>query len=414
MNKMIKRALDKIDQLDPRLVANMIRKQLAETELYESVLDSLSDGIILMDGKHKVVYVNSVARMLLPMRRSRSYDDVRVDELISDPDVVNYLQESWESGEENAPSNEFHFQRGDSTRTIALTLSSFKGAGEAAKQNGGIYDLLLVSDVTERKRAESRLRRSESLASMTTMAAGVAHEIKNPLASIGIHLQLLRKAFERKGQLTLDDASRYIDVIDEEINRLNGIVVDFLFAVRPMDVHLRLQNINRLLGELCDFVRPEYESHGMSVHMDLGSIPKIQLDENLMKQALLNIINNAMAAMEPGGILTVSTRLDGNHVLVKITDSGHGISDETLAKIFEPYFTTKASGTGLGLTVVYKVIKEHEGDISVTSKVGVGTCFTISLPVPKGEWLALETEDNVKDIKLNAEEIDNEADDTDS
>lgn len=413
MSRLIKRALNKIDQLDPRLVANMIKKQLAETEMYESVLDSLRDGIILTESNHKLVYVNSVAKMLIPMRRPRTYDDVRIDELISDPDIVAYLRECWELGQEESSSNEFHFQRGDTTHTITVTLSSFKTAGEAPRQNDGIYELVLVTDITERKRAESRLRRSESLASMTTMAAGVAHEIKNPLASIGIHLQLLRKAFERKGELTLQDSARYIDVIDEEINRLNGIVVDFLFAVRPMDVHLRLQNINRLIGELCDFVRPEYESHGMSVLMDLGSIPKVQLDENLMKQALLNIINNAMAAMDEGGILTVVTRLDGNHVIIKIADSGHGISEEMLGKIFEPYFTTKATGTGLGLTVVYKVVKEHEGDISVVSKIGEGTCFTISLPVPKGEWLALENEDNTKDIKLNAEEIDHEADDID-
>lgn len=413
MSRLIKRALNKIDQLDPRLVANMIKKQLAETEMYESVLDSLRDGIILTESNHKLVYVNSVAKMLIPMRRPRTYDDVRIDELISDPDIVAYLRECWELGQEESSSNEFHFQRGDTTHTITVTLSSFKTAGEAPRQNDRIYELVLVTDITERKRAESRLRRSESLASMTTMAAGVAHEIKNPLASIGIHLQLLRKAFERKGELTLQDSARYIDVIDEEINRLNGIVVDFLFAVRPMDVHLRLQNINRLIGELCDFVRPEYESHGMSVLMDLGSIPKVQLDENLMKQALLNIINNAMAAMDEGGILTVVTRLDGNHVIIKIADSGHGISEEMLGKIFEPYFTTKATGTGLGLTVVYKVVKEHEGDISVVSKIGEGTCFTISLPVPKGEWLALENEDNTKDIKLNAEEIDHEADDID-
>jgi len=409
----MKRALEKIDQLDPRLVAGMIRKQLAETELYETVLDSLRDGIILIDASHRLVYANSVSRMLIPLRRARAREDERIDDLITDPDVVNYLRECWTLGEEHTASNEFHFQRGDTTRTVTITLSSFKSSGEGTKNGGEVYELMLISDVTERKRAESRLRRSESLASMTTMAAGVAHEIKNPLASIGIHLQLLRKAFERKGQLSLDDASRYVDVIDEEINRLNGIVVDFLFAVRPMDVHLRLQNINRLLEELCDFVSPEYESHGMSVVRDLGSLPKVQLDENLMKQALLNILNNALAAMKSGGILTVSTRLDGNHVLIKISDTGHGIPEDTLSKIFEPYFTTKATGTGLGLTVVYKVIKEHGGDISVSSQVDVGTCFTISLPVPKGEWLALENKEGSKDITLNAEEIDHEADDTD-
>jgi signal transduction histidine kinase len=212
------------------------------------------------------------------------------------------------------------------------------------------------------------------------------------LASIGIHLQLLRKAFQRKKTLTLDDAKRYLDVIDEEIERLNGIVVDFLFAVRPMDVHLRLEQVNRVIDDVINFVGYELSEHAISITRNLQEfLPKLRLDENLMKQALLNIIKNAMNAMEPnGGILTVTTKLSGDNVVLNISDTGSGMDEATLSKIFEPYFTTKDTGSGLGLTMVFKVVKEHNGEISVSSKKGEGTSFTITLPVPTSERLALE------------------------
>jgi signal transduction histidine kinase len=227
---------------------------------------------------------------------------------------------------------------------------------------------------------------------LTTVAAGVAHEIKNPLASIGIHLQLLRKAFQRKKSLSLDDARRYLDIIDEEIERLNTIVVDFLFAVRPMDVHLRLENINRIVEELCAFVEPELAQHRIVIRRNFGGyIPKVLVDENLIKQAVLNIVKNAMNAMEAGGgTLTVTTRLQQDHVALSISDTGIGMSEQTLAKIFEPYFTTKPTGSGLGLTMVFKVVKEHHGEINVVSHPGEGTTFTMVLPVPKSERMAIE------------------------
>ena len=174
-------------------------------------------------------------------------------------------------------------------------------------------------------------------------------------------------------------------------------MVDFLFAVRPMDVRLRLESVNRIVDEVLRFVGYELTSHQVAIERNLTEfLPKLRIDENLLKQALLNIIKNAMNAMEvSGGTLTVSTRLDGDHVVITIRDTGQGMDEATLAKIFEPYFTTKDSGSGLGLTMVFKVIKEHQGEISVTSKKGEGTTFHVSLPVPTGERLALEATQSV-------------------
>ena len=201
--------------------------------------------------------------------------------------------------------NEFTFQRGNRVQTIAVTVYTYKMQD---KDDLSSY-VLMFSDVTEHNANEARMRRSENLASMTTMAAGVAHEIKNPLAAMGIHLQLLKKAFTRKEALTFDDAQRYIDVLEEEITRLNGIVVDFLFAVRPLDTRLRLGSIMKTLNEVIAFVEPELAEHRVTLTCNCStSLPRLEFDENLVKQVLLNLIKNAMNAMEQGGRMTLFAR----------------------------------------------------------------------------------------------------------
>jgi signal transduction histidine kinase len=323
------------------------------------------------------------------MARRRSYEGYPLSKVIEDKHVLRYIVLSVYNRAEDL-DNEFTFQRGTKVQTIAVTVFTYRMPEEKEKAS---Y-VLMFSDVTEHNANEARMRRSENLASMTTMAAGVAHEIKNPLAAMGIHLQLLKKAFVRKECLSLDDAQRYIDVLEEEINRLNSIVVDFLFAVRPLDTRLRLGSILKTLNEVVTFVEPELAENRVSLTCDCStSLPRLEFDENLLKQVLLNLIKNAMNAMEQGGRLSLHARPDGNQVLISVQDTGIGMDDETLQKIFEPYYTNKATGTGLGLTVVYKIMKEHRGDISVESRLGEGTTFTLSFPIPKSERLSLSEPD---------------------
>ncbi|HRV24497.1 MAG TPA: ATP-binding protein, partial [Sphaerochaeta sp.] len=191
--------------------------------------------------------------------------------------------------------------------------------------------------------------------------------------------------------LTFEDARRYIDVLDEEIARLNAIVVDFLFAVRPIDVRIRLERITTLLDQVCDFVEPELNGEGIVLKRTYpATLPGLMIDNNAIKQALLNIIKNAMNAIKNSGTIEVGAKIDSNNVVVSIKDTGVGIPEEALGKIFEPYYTTKSGGTGLGLTVVYKIMKEHQGDIQVHSVVGTGTTVRLIFPIPSGEHLALE------------------------
>ncbi|MEA5031574.1 MAG: ATP-binding protein [Sphaerochaeta sp.] len=393
MNNFIRRAFNKIEKLSTDEIKTLVRYQASENELLGKVLQKIDLGVVVTNGFGRVLTCNDEVKRLLPLSRQLT-EGTSLRYVLADHDVANFMLGAIDQiTDKQEIEHEFHFQRGEWVRTIWIGGSSFvSDLDPVFHQDNGKRFLFIVRDVSEAKRQEAKLHRSESLASLTTVAAGVAHEIKNPLASIGIHLQLLGKAFQRKKSLTLDDASRYLDVIDEEIERLNSIVVDFLFAVRPMDVHLRLENLNRIVDDVCNFVSYELSEHKISVNRQLGEfLPKLRIDENLMKQALLNIIKNAMNAMEThGGALTVTTKLAGDSVVLTIADTGTGMDEATLSKIFEPYFTTKASGSGLGLTMVFKVVKEHKGEISVSSKSGVGTSFTITLPVPTSERLALE------------------------
>jgi two-component system, sporulation sensor kinase E len=387
MRKFVQRAIQKIDQLDTKQIIGVLHSLSGELEMLESVLESIDDGVILTDENLSILYANSNCRTLVPMVRLRSYEGLFLSEVIQDEHVLEYIVHQV-SQEPDELDNEFSFQKGDRIQTVAVTVHAYKGLSSG--ENSSF--VIMLSDVTAHNEAERRIRRSENLASMTTMAAGVAHEIKNPLAAMGIHLQLLRKAFVRNVSLTAEDAQCYLDVLDEEITRLNTIVVDFLFAVRPLDSRLRRGQIRTTLIEICDFVKVELREHHIELAEEFSAhLPRLNYDENLVRQAVLNLIKNAMAAMEGGGLLSIRARHDGNHVLVSVSDTGVGMDDETLVKLFEPYFTTKASGTGLGLTVVYKIMKEHGGDVTVHSKRGEGTTFTLHFPVPESEHLALES-----------------------
>ena len=187
------------------------------------------------------------------------------------------------------------------------------------------------------------------------------------------------------------EIAQHLAVIGEEVDRLNRIVVDFLFAVKPMDTHLEDGDINAVITELLDFVRPELDQAGVKVESALSEgIPILRIDARFIKQALLNLIKNAVAAMPDGGLLRIETLRSGTEVLVRISDTGGGIPEQIMDKIFEPYFTTKPFGTGLGLTIVFKIVKEHFGDISVTSREGEGTTVSISLPVPQKEKILID------------------------
>lgn len=379
MRKFIERAIQKLSKLDEEQIRALILDLATEHERIELVLDSLNDGVMVCTGDHSLVLVNKAAERMVPFASHEWYER-SVWDAIGDREIADFVRTTL-MNQESAQDREFALETNGTNRILSCSILPLVGSGTI---QGSI---LHVEDVTEKRGREARLRRAESLASLTTLAAGVAHEIKNPLGSIGIHIQLLQKALKGAGACGEFDRERmegYIEVVNEEVDRLNRIVVDFLFAVRPIDVHLEDHSLNEVVHELLEFVKYELEEADIELSAELeAGIDNIELDVKYLKQALMNMVKNAIAAMPNGGVLRVTTAQRGDDVVLRISDTGIGISDEIMSKIFEPYFTTKDFGSGIGLTLVYKVIKEHNGEIAVVSQEGKGTTFTISFPVPQ-------------------------------
>jgi PAS domain S-box-containing protein len=346
------------------------------------LLESLTEGIIVTDREHRVMLYNKSAERLVPFATEDIVDKLLWD-CMADRELADFFSSTLRS-QGKAADREFTID-GSPPRILSVSLLPLVRGGSV---EGSVAH---IEDVTEKRSKEARLRRAESLASLTTLAAGVAHEIKNPLGSMGIHLQLIQKKIAGKDCIEAKDIDQHLGVINEEVDRLNRIVVDFLFAVKPMDTVLEDGDVNRVIEELLQFVHPELDQAGVTIDAHLSpALPLLRIDARYIKQALLNLIKNAVAAMPGGGVLRIESLRSGDEVLVRIADTGTGIPEEIMDKIFEPYFTTKPFGTGLGLTIVFKIVKEHFGDISVTSRVGEGTTVTLALPVPQKEKILID------------------------
>lgn len=378
MRKFIQRALNKLSKLDKQQIHALIYDLARENEHMEVVLDSLTDGVLVSDKDNRLILSNKAAERMIPFREYDMYEKIIWD-VVADQDIADFIQSTIER-EESIRDREFTLDNLGNTRILALSIMPLVRRGRV---RGNVVH---IEDISEKRWSEARLRRAESLASLTTLAAGVAHEIKNPLGSIGIHIQLMQRTLDAQNSVKSEDVRSYLDIVNEEVERLNRIVMDFLFAVRPMDIHLEDHDLNALLHEIMDFMKYEVEESGIQLKEDYQvDIPHILLDEKFIKQAILNIVKNAINAMSDGGNLTISTRCRGDEVILRIIDTGVGMSEEVMEKIFEPYFTTKDFGSGIGLTIVYKIMKEHRGDISVISQEGRGTTFTLSFPIPPGQ-----------------------------
>jgi PAS domain S-box-containing protein len=378
VRRFVEHALAKLPKLNEEQLRGLLYALADENESMDAALDSMLDGIVVCDREHlPIIYNKSAERML---RFSGAETPERPLWLsVSDEDLAEFFKATLE-GEETVLDREFGLESKGGARLIAVSVSTLVSEGKIA---GAIVHM---EDITEKRHREAQLRRAESLASLTTLAAGVAHEIKNPLGSISIHIQLIKKAIQGKEQVEIPFLERHLGVVDEEIERLNKIVVDFLFAVRPMDVQLRESDPGKLVTEIADFIRPEAEKAKANLVLTVAKrLPLVALDERLIKQALLNLVKNALAAMPGGGELKLSADSSDEEVLLSVEDTGLGISEEDLPKIFEPYFTTKDNGTGLGLTITFKIVREHGGEITVASRPGHGSTFAIHLPIPQKE-----------------------------
>lgn len=378
MRKFLSRALKMLSRLDLEQIKALVNELADENEILESSLHSMNAGIIVIDGSGIISFANRAVKRIIPIAKTEPTDR-HYTEIILDDEIVKLISFS-EEKQETIHDRELALDAPGGPRIITCSILPLILHEEISGS------LLYIRDVTQRKLDEARLRRAESLASLTTMSAGMAHEIKNPLGSIGIHIQLMQKALKREKECQKDFLNKNLNILSEEVERLNSIVVDFLFAVRPMDVSLKDRSVDLILNECLELVKPELDEAGIELELDFeDNVPLLQLDDKLIKQAVLNIIKNAINAMPGGGHLSIHIFREADTVVLIIKDDGEGIEEENINKVFEPYFTTKEFGSGLGLTLVYKIIKEHDGEIQLKSRVGLGTSFIIKLPIPQKE-----------------------------
>lgn len=239
----------------------------------------------------------------------------------------------------------------------------------------------MVQKLREERALEEKLREAEHLSGIAQLAKSIAHEIRNPLNFISLSIDHLRKKYVPIGSEEKENFESLITSIKHEIQRLNKLVGDFLDYGKPLRLNLQEADIDGLIEELIALVWTKAEKDGIKIHRYYGEIPKLFLDSGLIKTCIFNVILNAFQAMPAGGDLTVTTKAYDSKAYIIIEDTGVGISKENLPKLFDPFFSTKSTGLGLGLALTKRVVEEHGGKVDFQSVEGSGSTVTISLPI---------------------------------
>jgi two-component system, sporulation sensor kinase E len=401
----LEKLIERLGRIGPEEVQNYFLRLAQEKGFLETVFNAIQEGIIVTDSKGRITYLNDAAGELFGLRGSDAIGK-RLDERVRGLDWESLTQSSGPVSRDMEifyPANRFinfyivplmieHRETGavatplwgvreeTGHRPVATSDRSEPGSTipATAEQVG---HAIILRDITESRRSAQQIIESERLNALTLLAAGVAHEIGNPLNSLHIHLQLMERQAHKLDRAAREELQESIDIARSEVNRLDSIVTQFLRAIRPSKPELHPENVNTIVEETLRFFTPEIQDRDIVVEQELRSdLPLLQIDRDQMKQAFYNVIKNSLQAMKRRGALRIRTDRDDTHALISFIDTGSGMSAENLGRIFEPYFTTKASGTGLGLLIVRRIVREHGGELSIESSEGKGLTLTIRLP----------------------------------
>jgi len=384
----LEKLIGRLGRMGPDEVQNYFLRLAQEKGFLETVFNTIQEGIIVTDSNGRITYLNDAACGLFGLQNEDSIGK-RLDERVRGLDWESLTQSGGPISRDMEifyPANRFInfyivpliIERRDAVAGVGDSGQSGSTIPATAEHAG---HAMILRDITESRRSAQQTIESERLNALTLLAAGVAHELGNPLNSLHIHLQLMeRKVRELEGPAR-EELQESIDIAQAEISRLDSIVTQFLRAIRPSKPQLHRENINTIVEEAVRFFSPEIEARDIVVEQELRSdLPLLELDREQMKQAFYNVIKNSFEAMKRRGVLRIRTDRDDTHVLVTFSDTGSGISAENLSHVFEPYFTTKPSGTGLGLLIVRRIVREHGGELSVESSEGKGLNLAIRLP----------------------------------
>jgi len=371
------RVLGRLDTLDSVNLANLVQRLARERGLFEEIFNTLQEGVLVIRDDGAIEYANAAAHRLIGLG-----DDELAGQTLWR--LVPGLRPSLGAALGEDPTailpvvtREFELNYPE-PRTVRLYMVPFRGEQRGAARKFAV----ILTDITRDKQTTERRIEDERTSSVLLLAAGVTHELGNPLNSLTIHLQLIeRKLKKLKASADAESVGDSIRVCREEVQRLDGIITNFLEAIRPRPPDLAETDLAELLAEVLRFQQREFADRRLAVEAETpDGLPPVMADRNQLKQVFFNVTKNAMEAMQPDGKLKVKFGTDDDFVYLLFADSGAGIRQEDLVRLFQPYHTTKAGGHGLGLMIVQRIMREHGGQVGVESKEGVGTVVTLQFP----------------------------------
>jgi len=385
----LEKLVARLDKVEHGEVQQIVTRLIREKGFLEKVFEALQEGVIILDPQGVIGFVNHAASRFFGLD-----PDKAVGQLLSSQ--VRGLD--WESlgkpGRTISRDLEVFYPE---NRFLNFYLAPIDEGGNSEETLGFV---MLVRDLTRTRAEAEETLESERLNALTLLAAGVAHEIGNPLNSLDIHLQLLGRRLRKLPTGDRKPLEDHLATARGEIQRLDTILKQFLHAVRPTVPLRERSDINALLKETLGLLESELSSRKISVELDLAeSMPHAVLDAGQFQQVFYNLIRNAYQAL-PGdhGHITIRTRVNDYEFIVSIQDNGTGISPEHMGAIFEPYRTTKSSGSGLGLLIVRRIVREHGGEIAIESEETQGTRVIIHLPRSERSVRLLGSPESVIDL----------------
>ncbi|MDP6306841.1 MAG: ATP-binding protein [Verrucomicrobiota bacterium] len=393
--------------MNPENLQSFVERLARDRSFLETLFNTIEDGVLVADREGKVTYLNAAASQLTGFDEDSAMDQP-VTRLLPELDWASLQAGDYEGGR-SVMRREFEL---DYPRKRFIRLYAAPLDGEAKGSTGMA---LILHDATEAREQTHEAIESERIQALTLLAASVAHELGNPLNALSIHLQLMEREIRKLGQpavgiegglakseVDADEVSdiaakleKYIGVAKGEVNRLDYIVTQFLQAIRPGKPKLKKNSLNDTVEETIELLRPEFDNRGQAIKLAFAkSLPLAVFDAAQIKQSLINLMKNSMHAMSTGGELVIKTGEAGGGVWVSLTDTGGGIPQEQIKRIFEPYYTTKEKGSGLGLMIVQRIVRDHDGRLELMSHGGKGTTFRIWLPQEERRQHLLETAAN--------------------
>jgi PAS domain S-box-containing protein len=345
---------------------------LSEKAHLQGVVDQLEDGVIFLNPERHILFFNRAAEAVVGLPLEQTVG-LPIHEVLDPAHPLLPFVDQVLGGAAGIRNATVALPHGG--REKEFLVSAFHM--EDAHRVMGVA--VLLKDLESIKTVQSLVSYSAKLAALGRLTSGVAHEVKNPLNAMMIHVELLKERLEDAGP----DVKQSLEVIGGEIRRLDRVVQGFLKFMRPQELTLKPVDLNAMLQSVGALLEAESQSHGVRFVLDLdAALPAVSADEELLRQAFINILQNAVQAMPQGGAVRIRTRAEGlDWVRVAVTDQGVGIAAEDLDKIFKLYYTSKPGGSGIGLSVVYRILQLHDGTVEAKSQPGRGTAMIVRLPV---------------------------------